>query len=340
MRRVIVLPERGTKPYFAWLKVPEGSDAAVAGAKRRLGPEMDKEYGVPLWESEEVFVFPEGEEIFGTKLAHPRFVDLVCGKLGSGERLDHSIHLFKRDTAFGSVANRCLARLKKGEAGIGGRYPGPLVFVGMTKVSQPSITVNVDTADFALALDAITLRDRMMETGAGIAEAMATPKKRQGVKVSSVSPFFEAVNVPTRHPVYVKAPSLPLAKLMGIDLLIHTYRPAATTTSSPAVLTSAVGEPNDPASYLFIDIDKESSLFGTIPAMLEKSSTSLLVAAAGQSSLNPDMLAKFCDFIKTDVLEVINRVALTPEQRPEVLVNECGKKAEEVLPPSKKDEKK
>lgn len=122
MRRAIMLSEKGSAPCFKWLPVPRGSDERAAEELRAYGNAsqvnegFDNNLAVPEYDSEEAEDFTDYNAAFGPAAGARSYRAVVCGKLGSGKLLDHSIHLCYDDNCAMEPPNGCLGKHVGAEA--------------------------------------------------------------------------------------------------------------------------------------------------------------------------------------------------------------------------------
>lgn len=96
-RRAIFLPQNDTKPRFVWIQVEPIEPDSESDDGMLLADEYDEDLGVPLYDREGGNAMSNFEGLFN---ATHNDTMLVVGKMGSGEHLDHSIHLRHLETFF------------------------------------------------------------------------------------------------------------------------------------------------------------------------------------------------------------------------------------------------
>lgn len=212
VRRAIVLPEHSSKPFFKWLPVPEGSDARAArylekevdaNDRHRQGIDTSEETSVPNRDGVESDIVPDIDEIYGPDAPHRDFVEVVPGTSGSGELLDHNIHVWMISPVPTVRPNPFLARHRGKDAAP--RFRGEIIIVAMTKdstISEPGWTLDADTRHLTLALDGVAEMSKRMELMLAYFTTPKDAKKLKGVKVNVTEPFIESVDIPVRHPVF------------------------------------------------------------------------------------------------------------------------------------------
>lgn len=152
-RRVIVLPRDSNKPHFAWMETwvldadddedwdPENEDLAI----------IDEETGVPELDAELGSEIGYPKALFGNA-SFQSYNEIVVGKIGRGENLDHSIAVY-HEVHPGAV-NQCLEFLTRGKASkelrLAGR--GLIILYCMSKAAQPKFVRDANCSDLTLGI--------------------------------------------------------------------------------------------------------------------------------------------------------------------------------------------
>lgn len=132
--------------------------------------EMDYAAGVPLFDKAKgsVLLARAGySPLLGDCGYKSELKELVCGKRGGGNLLDHSIYLRTRESFLsdGSGPNPVLLALGKTEAA--NCFRGPLLLFGMTKVCDPRFCRDLNAGDFTLAIRALDRANKMSKDPLG-----------------------------------------------------------------------------------------------------------------------------------------------------------------------------
>ncbi|KAI5356794.1 putative Zinc finger, MYND-type [Septoria linicola] len=165
-RRAILLgASQNSKPEFVWVKVEKEDVDEDGEADYEVG--FDEEYEVNIGESEgamevplmETFLRLEGSH--GCPLVKP--ITIVLRKLGKGQLLDHVIHVWYREdfSADGSQFNECFQKLTPGN--MEEYWRGPLLFVGTSKVQEPRLVKDLDTADLSIAFKGLLYYQQVLQ---------------------------------------------------------------------------------------------------------------------------------------------------------------------------------
>lgn len=267
-RRAIFVPEKGDKPYFIWLPVePETSDRRVPKtvfhAKMRMegGQAIGNlvapdDLGVPDMDAEAQAVPPAKYGPLGRFDHDTMSAVLVCGKLHSGELLDHSIMIMvpspKHFKEHGP--NQCFKRLATQDVDIvdSPLCLGPSIIYGMNKANMPTVTVDLDTNALTLALDAVI----------GLAKVGKVPehaKKVPAVKVNFTSPpFFEHLEISPRHPAFKSGTWSGIAELVAAPMRTWYYSAGGETKTIASPPSNTSKAPQFDAKVLQTCIDVAS----------------------------------------------------------------------------------
>lgn len=169
----------------------------------------------------------------------------------------------------------------------------------MTKVAQPSMTLDLDTRDLTLALDGVAEDVKKRKTMFVYGTPCAEPKKVKGLKLAIAEHVTaEEIIVPVRHPVFNNAKTkLPI--MSGLQLPIHIYtRPmASSTTASPSMKLLS---PSVRIGLLCMDTDVHSDTFGTAPTTLPDKRQTLSLAQKS-SDFTQQHLVKLLDHLGKNI---------------------------------------
>ena len=226
-------------------------------------PEMDKE--AECW-------LPSKKNPIGKWAVDAATVLLVCGKLRSGELLDHSLVLVSRSNPQDYGPNQSLKRLVNRELHPS-LFRGPLLMVGMNKVKLPRNTIDLDTTSFTLGLDA----------AAGVAppgKIAFHAQKVMAVKVNKHTspPTFEPLEISKRHPAFKSGTISKIAESNGPTPL-QTWSYPASAAKDASIKPSddtATLVPFD-INVLHLCIDPASPDFGRVPTSIREDKRSMLV---------------------------------------------------------------
>lgn len=304
MRLALLIKEGESEPGFCWTPVASGEksasqydgdddDSDILGA-------LAENLGVPIKDNSPVTILPTKASSTGKVIKQKATEMLVCGEQGSGELLSYSIHVAaSRPSVDDAAPNKYLARFF-GE-NITSRYRGNTSLYAMTKVYDSSITVDIDTRGFALALDALATRASLGQT----------PRiEAKGVRVNAAKPYYEQIEVPIRHPIFSKGSIARVACMLGDNLL--TYKPAAQGGVAALAPSSHPPAPVNPGAWLLLESDILPSNFGSIPAAAKADTRSMLVANSafaedgGRGHLSTLMLKSLIGVLKHDVYSYLS----------------------------------
>lgn len=269
VRRAIFFPENEDKPRFIWLPVTTIEDYTGKTSPTGSGGVMLDEigatdFGVPKREVEPGYCMPSSTALFGADTSGPHA--LVCGKLRSGEALDHSILAFARKSA--SVPNRCIKKLAKREAEKTRVSKGPVIVFGAQKVVLPKTALDLDTIDLTLAMDAMI----------GMVPPSEVPdfaRKITGVKAYNTTPaFLEEVYVPKRHPIFKSGMPSAISELHGTFLQIWWFPAGGNNDAIPKTAAAASFDPK----ILHTSLDTTSPDFAAVPESIQDDKRSMLIA--------------------------------------------------------------
>lgn len=269
VRCAILLPEKSDKPVFMWLPVQSGENSKkkfVHSAGN--GGKVDDDFGVPEHEDSDRYVLPTKGNIVGGFGSGGHSLILVCGKLRSGELLDHAIQMLARKNKTGCVPNKCVVRF--GGEEFARPYKGPLILFGTTKFKFSKTAVDLDTVDLTLALDSLI-------AGAAPGVKSHIAQKMTGVKVIATAPFFEELQVPKRHPVFTRGTMSKISELLGGQLAVWMYPMGVGAQSSDPASEETHDTPNRNATVLLTCLDPESADFGRVPASFQADQRAMLV---------------------------------------------------------------
>lgn len=160
------------------------SDDADAESDDDYDDLFDDDLGVP-WLPPKGSAAAELDECMEVLLDTKRnaITDIVCGKYGAGEHLDHKITLCYRDefNYDGSQVNECARRLTR--AALRTHWKGPLLIYGMTKFKYSDCCVDLGPSDLSIALNGLAEHIERKKEGTMYSFKSQQPKKLQGVKV-------------------------------------------------------------------------------------------------------------------------------------------------------------
>lgn len=161
---------------------------------------LDPDSGVPNYDIVFGSALGNFSGLFGSGNPSNRPLDLVVGRRGSGELLNHSIWLQHREIFMTCQQNACVNYMAGGN--LGSHFRGVLYIIAMTKVEEPRFMLDVDTGDLSLAIDGLIKYHKKSLDPLAYLSSPQLPKKVTGVKVSAKEPFFEEVEVPFKHPIF------------------------------------------------------------------------------------------------------------------------------------------
>lgn len=277
-RRAILLPQNASEPCFIWLPVDvieadDDDDETFNGTGKRKPAEIEniRDVGVPAVDLELGSAWPNTTEVLGT--VDYSLKDLVMGKQGSGELVDHSIWLLQRRDFLFQGLNQCLKTL---DLWLASRMGGPIIFCGMTKAQGSTFVVDIDSRDFTLALDGLIRYHQLASQN--LVMLRPVTKKTKGIKVSAKEPHFQDVEVPRRHPIFTKGTPSTFEPILKNGLRTYRY---SSRQHQPAESSSPLLEPLNPAAYLRLNLNPTSPTFANIPKALLTDPTSVLVVGNG-----------------------------------------------------------
>lgn len=279
MRRAIFLPTNSITPRFKWIRSHPQKEPEYADVEEDEDDNpVISDLGIPMFDSNKTpTVIVDLENLLGDGEWASRY-ELVQGKQGSGEHLDHNINIARRDDFKhdGSVVNKCLSYLTKGRSDK--KWKGPLMLYGMTKVCDSRYALDLTVSDLTVAIEAVV-------------EPRKKPKTT-GVIVNSFKPLFQTVDVPLQHPVFSEGQQSEFSNTFDVPL--KTYRSltmlrkqSPSDVRIPAVWLHAIVNAHDSYSTDVADI-------GTVPQGWIGNSRSILVVQADKEPVTTEFVAGAC----------------------------------------------
>lgn len=311
-RRAIYFPQNGDRPNFIWLPVDPQAQAkqkpnGLLVAGKSVDSATESNYGMPKLDKEGGSCLPSDCSPLGKFEDDTMSMALVMGPTRRGEHLDHNIYVIGPRKGRDHVTNMCVLRTAKEPP-----HPiiprGPLIVFGMTKVVLPKYTVDLDTNDLTLALDAMV---------APWADG-ATPhfaRKVAGVKVhSGAMPFLEDVKVPKRHPIFKSGTLSAIAEFEGKPVQSWFCPVSSVTTPLPTTAVPATFDPK----VLYTDLDPKSAEFANIPAAIKNDKRNMLIVrpdAKADIPLTTGLLKILADSLSHVQVHLADAKSGAPEER-------------------------
>lgn len=293
--------------------------------------EWSEDLGVPFMPRKgatvAIPVYKDLRDLLGDDEPRIGTADLVIGKLGAGEHLDHTIRLcFRDDFVFdGSQPNVCARRLTRNR--IGTFWSGPLVVYGMTKVELSNCCVDLQPSDLTIAMEGLVEYAKKQQEGMMYFFKPKPAKKLQGIKVSLVagdsgqpSFLFEKVDVPRQHPIVYDGIISEVTSLFGLPVLMWQTPDGANNNSSLA-------ESPMPIAFLNLNIDRDllpnmktsKASLGAIPIKWRNGTATTLVIRRDGKPLNADLLEAACNFCREEIQPLLLKARNAGSKYPAVL---------------------
>jgi hypothetical protein len=259
----------------------------------------DRESGLPSFDRKTTTAVPDLTNIL-PKARGPVASNtiVVCGKIGSGEHLDYSIHFAGNPMERG--VNKCLDHITRGATETFSRCP--ILVYAMTKVANSKTTVDMTMAGITPALNAIIAVCEEDDHDCCPPlflhpETKKTKKlKVQGVKVScepeNGAVRFAEIEVPRTHPIFFSGTRSWIMDKLGMPLLVYHY-PTTTNPKAPSKSADKNDKHTNPAAALMLRIDPSAPTsadgktgWGTIPTPFVGTTSQILIVDA--DALNAD----------------------------------------------------
>ncbi|KAF2159590.1 hypothetical protein M409DRAFT_29910 [Zasmidium cellare ATCC 36951] len=150
-RRVIVLPRDSNEPRFAWMETWVGEPEDDEDYDSEDEGEIDEESGLPEFDPERGSELGYPADLFN--FSFRSYNEIIAGKIGGGEHLDHCIAVYLEEN-HGYPVNQCLDFLTHGKAarelGLAGK--GLLVIYCTSKCMQPKFVRDANCSDLRLGI--------------------------------------------------------------------------------------------------------------------------------------------------------------------------------------------
>ena len=252
---------------------------------------------LPSYDSKSDSVMPDEEDIPGFGEECAEYQMLVCGKMGGGELLDHSIRLMVREDFTECGPNKCLERLLGREMAL--RFRGPVLFIRMTKVEDSAYTLDIDSTDFTLALDGLVeFAKKRTDPVAYFANGGPQPKQVPSVLANKSMPYYQETKTLRSNELFTTGELSALPDELGLPLRTHTC------SSVGSAFDTSAQSPALSVAYLHISIDPTASDFGTIPASIKYNTASVLIVNSNKTALTISSIVALCEFIQ-DIAEPV-----------------------------------
>lgn len=294
-----MLPENSDKPVLIWLPVEDECDEDDDDYTTEAQIDFSQDLSVPSHDRKIGLVMPAADStILGPNSPKEEFESLVCGKKGCGELLGHSITMMMREDQSTSPLNKCLAALA-GDIAL--RFCGLIVLLRQSKVENPSITFDITTADFTLALDALTEYDKKTNGNGTSAVGLDVRKKIPGVKMSQNPQRLEVVEVPVRHPAFTSGALSEVTRITKFPIRIQKY-----SARTPVAKASSDDDDKDiNVNALCICLEASPPNFCKIATTFPTEDGPVLLVNGDRRPLTISKLKKMCNIIKGSLQSVL-----------------------------------